>query len=466
MDDQVEHIPITTEEAVEAVLNGAWLYRADIPDIRALVEGVQMRSPGEDVSHSNRGVHCYWSRIAKSACSDLSVRVPIDFSNSVFDDVSESGPLKTVPDDGARGIDFSGAQFAGYADFTGVTFTLGCDFSGAQFAVGTRFLGAVFKSEADFGHTGFGRGCDFGSCQFSAAARFLGAEFAHDVAFIDAKFAQQALFGKAAFSGPASFDSVTFSGVAMFPLVAFQQRVSFARANVCTAMTFFMSRISGGLDLDGIRFELGSRVSFQDIDLRPGGKIELTIDQIGRRGKKLIEGEDSKEKEKLKSAAAQYNMLRDNFRTLPSTDEEEDRCHYKYMDLRRRASDWRWPKRFADWFFLKWCWGYGIYTHRTIISILLVILGFGLIYYASAGPETIRNYYMTPIGLDAEATPVTTERETNFNPWYFSIITFTTIGYGDYAPLGWLRWVAGLEGLTGLFLMAVFTVSFARKFIR
>jgi hypothetical protein len=55
---------------------------------------------------------------------------------------------------------------------------------------------------------------------------------------------------------------------------------------------------------------------------------------------------------------------------------------------------------------------------------------------------------------------------TEFNPWYFSIITFTTIGYGDYAPRGWVRWVAGLEGFLGLFLVAVFTVSFARKFIR
>ena len=57
-------------------------------------------------------------------------------------------------------------------------------------------------------------------------------------------------------------------------------------------------------------------------------------------------------------------------------------------------------------------------------------------------------------------------RKTEFNPWYFSIITFTTIGYGDYAPRGWLRWAAGPEGFLGLFLMAVFTVSFARKFIR
>ena len=56
--------------------------------------------------------------------------------------------------------------------------------------------------------------------------------------------------------------------------------------------------------------------------------------------------------------------------------------------------------------------------------------------------------------------------DVNFCPWYFSVVTFTTIGYGDYAPLGTLRGVTSLEGFLGLFLMAVFTVSFARKFIR
>ncbi|UCC31857.1 MAG: two pore domain potassium channel family protein, partial [Phycisphaerales bacterium] len=193
-----------------------------------------------------------------------------------------------------------------------------------------------------------------------------------------------------------------------------------------------------------------------------------TIDQIGRSPRrKLIEGEDSTDKEKLGSAAAQYNMLRNNFRGLPSTDPEEDRCHYKYMDLRRRASDWRWPHRVADWVFLKWCWGYGIYTYRIVATIALVIFGFGALYHVAAGPATIRNYYVTS-GPDALPDIQTAEADpqTEFSPWYFSIITFTTIGYGDYAPRGWLRWFAGVEGLMGLLLMAVFTVSFARKFIR
>ncbi|KEF30069.1 MAG: two pore domain potassium channel family protein [Gammaproteobacteria bacterium] len=36
---------------------------------------------------------------------------------------------------------------------------------------------------------------------------------------------------------------------------------------------------------------------------------------------------------------------------------------------------------------------------------------------------------------------------------YFSFATFTTVGYGDIEPLGDLRFLTGIEGLTGLVLI-------------
>jgi hypothetical protein len=42
---------------------------------------------------------------------------------------------------------------------------------------------------------------------------------------------------------------------------------------------------------------------------------------------------------------------------------------------------------------------------------------------------------------------------------YFSFITYTTLGYGDIAPIGHLRFLAGLESLTGLVLIT-WTASF------
>ena len=208
----------------------------------------------------------------------------------------------------------------------------------------------------------------------------------------------------------------------------------------------------------------------------------LTIEELGKRGVALLRHEDSENKEELASAAVQYTMLRDNFRALPTkTDDEEDLCHYKAMDLRRQASDWRWLHRFVDWCFLKWCWGYGVYLRNIAVTIFLVIVGCGVLYHVGAGPETMKGYCATafdapsageshpsppPLVGGIESGESGEECDTEFHPLYFSVITFTTIGYGDYAPRGWLRVVAAVEGFLGLFLMAVFTVSFARKFLR
>ncbi|WP_191968531.1 potassium channel family protein [Cellvibrio sp. KY-GH-1] len=42
---------------------------------------------------------------------------------------------------------------------------------------------------------------------------------------------------------------------------------------------------------------------------------------------------------------------------------------------------------------------------------------------------------------------------------YFSLVCYTSLGFGDIAPSGWLRFLAGVEALTGLLLIA-WTASF------
>jgi len=42
---------------------------------------------------------------------------------------------------------------------------------------------------------------------------------------------------------------------------------------------------------------------------------------------------------------------------------------------------------------------------------------------------------------------------------YFSLTCYTSLGFGDLVPTGWLRFLAGVEALTGLLLIA-WTASF------
>jgi len=52
-----------------------------------------------------------------------------------------------------------------------------------------------------------------------------------------------------------------------------------------------------------------------------------------------------------------------------------------------------------------------------------------------------------------------------FDYFYFSIVTATTLGYGDYHPVGMGKVFASLEAIFGTFMWGLYNV-FARKYMR
>lgn len=53
-----------------------------------------------------------------------------------------------------------------------------------------------------------------------------------------------------------------------------------------------------------------------------------------------------------------------------------------------------------------------------------------------------------------------------FNCIYYSVVTFTTLGYGDFTPIGFSRAIAAIEAFTGSFTIALFVVVFVKKMTR
>ena len=49
---------------------------------------------------------------------------------------------------------------------------------------------------------------------------------------------------------------------------------------------------------------------------------------------------------------------------------------------------------------------------------------------------------------------------------YFSVVTFTTLGYGDLVPVGPSRVIAAIEAFVGSFTLALFVVVFVKKMTR
>lgn len=57
-------------------------------------------------------------------------------------------------------------------------------------------------------------------------------------------------------------------------------------------------------------------------------------------------------------------------------------------------------------------------------------------------------------------------RPSFFEAFYFSVVTFTTVGYGDFSPVGLSRLIAVFESFCALFVIPLFIVGFSRKYLR
>jgi len=95
--------------------------------------------------------------------------------------------------------------------------------------------------------------------------------------------------------------------------------------------------------------------------------------------------------------------------------------------------------------------GWGERPLRATISALSIIIFYGLIFFIlNAIRPTFSDSY-TPSFLDY---------------FYYSTITFTTVGYGDFLPKGYAmyKFLAGSEAFIGIFMMGLFVFSLGRRY--
>lgn len=121
----------------------------------------------------------------------------------------------------------------------------------------------------------------------------------------------------------------------------------------------------------------------------------------------------------------------------------------------KSSTGWRKIKLFTQ----KLIWGYGEKPLQVLLSSLILILVFAILYLF--------------FGVNYPSAFVTNQeiRYTQFSLIfkflyciYFSIITFTTLGYGDITPYSaFSKFLASIEALTGVIFMAIFTASLYKK---
>ena len=104
--------------------------------------------------------------------------------------------------------------------------------------------------------------------------------------------------------------------------------------------------------------------------------------------------------------------------------------------------------------------GYGERPLRVIIFSVSLITFFATLYFFSGLSFSGESLAFNPHISLWENIKVF------FGALYFSVVTFTTLGYGDVAPIGIARALAALEAFLGSFTLALFVVVFVKKMTR
>ncbi|MGY5450022.1 ion channel [Agarivorans sp. MS3-6] len=104
--------------------------------------------------------------------------------------------------------------------------------------------------------------------------------------------------------------------------------------------------------------------------------------------------------------------------------------------------------------------GYGELPTRVVLTSLIIILSCAIVYFFTG-----IHFNGNIVALDLNQS-VSHNFVSFFECLYYSVVTFTTLGYGDFTPVGYSRAFAAIEAFSGSFIIALFVVVFVKKMTR
>ncbi|CAM4152372.1 ion channel [Pseudoalteromonas byunsanensis] len=134
---------------------------------------------------------------------------------------------------------------------------------------------------------------------------------------------------------------------------------------------------------------------------------------------------------------------------------------YTYQELRMRHQQYpKYSQRRIVSSFINLICGYGEKPENVIRFSLTMIVFCALMYFIFGV-----TYDEQRLQLDF-ANSFSDNLSALLNSFYFSVVTFTTLGYGDITPVGISRFIAAVEAFTGSFSLALFVVVFVKRMTR
>jgi len=358
--------------------------------------------------------------------SALEVAGSLDVSNARIDSIVQLGNARI----GGRAA-FNRSEIGGAVSFAHSTFGEDLEFTGAQ----------------------CGESCDFSYVNIGDEARFGGVAIAGNLSFRGARVKRTAFFQGANVRGNAEFMGAHIGRNIILSEAEIGGDLLCERMDVISRAYLYKARVAGNLDMRAVnigmfvhfrRARLGGRVQMRGATLPPAGDFQHVSVRTGRG-------------ESLCRFAKQVCQNMGEYREAGDWHYRE-RCHAWHARTflqagRRRLLAQLNPLTWIELIVGRLVFGYGEGPTNVMLSGVVVMLASAFGYWLLGGA--------TPSGAGETPRRIA-------DALYFSVITFTTVGYGDYTPgMSTLaRSLAMAEALAGVCLMSLFVVTLARRWGR
>jgi hypothetical protein len=367
-------------------------------------------------------------------------------------------------------VSFKEAQFGdGKVDFHYSTFGNGnLTFDKAVFGGGdVSFKRVDFgDGKVDFKRAHFGNGeIDFSEAEFRSGKTVF----------------RSAVFG----NGDIIFDQIISESDFIFDNVQFGSgKLSFFGAKA-GKLSFQLCQFNNYVDLrvDKVRkIDLSYTIVRDIIDLMPTERCAVRLEEMNFSGMRnlgnlyidwqanhvlslILSQEDSS----LKQKSEQFLVLKETYNSTGRyADEDKAYVWYKRFELKAdlehaierdpKNALWAYPTAFSKWLLFDKIGLYATEPVRVLFSVGVVYTLFSLLYLVLP--------FMADTYIDTGGGDVLANMNEVAKAFYYSAITFLTIGYGEFYPVGIMRVFASIEGYVGVFLMGYFSVAFVRKVLR
>ena len=359
----------------------------------------------------------------------------------------------------------SAATFAGPVEISGSTVSKLRIERDTEFAGGLNLAGSTI-GDATFRNVTIQGALRCEGCVFQGRANFRACHFKGRLAFWEADFGGWVNFHNCTFDGPLDlrtievtqgmgFEGCTLNGEALFRGAALTKKLDFGSSKVNGLLDLGKAKLHDYVYLEGIIQGDQQQFAFANAMAE---RLRIRPEQIEGRLRSECE-------ENHLVAMLEYGLIKRSYEAQHQY-EEDDWAFYRFKVNQRLSKERSWQRpwtklaRGCDWLFLDLGCGYGTNPTRAVVSAILIMLLFAVVFAFGSGEFTRQHPLLTVEGTGAG------------HRLLFGLVTsvsvFTAGFTGDHlhSTNSWMLFPLALEALMGTLLWGLFIVAFSRKVIR